>query len=277
MTVALLALNINDCRYALTKEPPHLFCAGARRENSSYCNHHHRIAYPNSAGRAFSSGGFLADHTETVAPSRPARAHEVARAIPVPVTPPLLNQFVRAAAACRHDAAPAPKPRPLIRTVAAKPYQAPISSDAAHEAREQAYLADLAQQCERVAFDIDIRSARGFKYAIELRNRIAAMLDMSIDELLCRRRAKDLVQSRQLAMFCIVKGALRLSLPYIGARVFGGFDHSTVIHGRDRIATMIADGTLPARLAAILDSICAFDAIIADAVRKLRAGPISVA
>lgn len=271
MTVALLDLKPNDCRFPVGD----LFCAGARRQNSSYCDHHHGLAYVTAGRRAFSSGGFLADHTEKVAPPRPGRAHEIVRATPAPVTPPLLDQFVRAAAARRHDAprhvAPASKPRPQARAVFVRGLVTPPSPPETHEGREWLYLANLARQCERVISAIDIRASRGVNYAIDLRDRIAGQLDMTTDELLANRRTKDLVLSRQFAMFCVTKGALKLSLPYIGTNIFGGFDHTTVLHARDKIASMVADGSLPSRLAFILNRICATDPVIAEVVRKARA------
>lgn len=267
MTVALLDLGPNDCRFPVGD----LFCAGARRQNSSYCDHHHGLAYVTAGRRAFSSGAFLADHTEKVAPPRPGRAHEIVRATPPAVVPALLDQFVRAAAARRHDAPRHVAPAPKARAAAVRRVIIPALPFETHDGREWLYLADLARQCERVIPVVDIRAARGVNYAINLRDRIAGQLDMTTDELLANRRTKDLVLSRQFAMFCVTKGALKLSLPYIGTNIFGGFDHTTVLHARNKITSMVADGTLPARLMAILERICEFDCIIAEVVRKARA------
>lgn len=273
--VELLDLQHEDCRFPVAER---LFCGELRRDDgSSYCERHHRIAYPLAGGgRAFTAGGFLADSVETVAPPRAARAHEFAPPRTSAPDPALLDQFVRAAAARRHRAppcpsAPAPARRPQTRIVVAKGYVAPLSSEQAHAARESMYLADLARQCERIVTEVDMRSARGINYAIDMRDRIASMFDMTIDELLANRRTKGLVKARQLAMFCVAVGAHKLSLPFIGRRIFRGFDHTTVLHARNKIPAMIADGTLPAQVAAVLDQICAFDSVIADAVRKARA------
>lgn len=109
MTVALLDLRPNDCRFPVGD----LFCADARREGSSYCDHHHGLAYVTAGRRAFSSGGFMAEYTETVAPPRPARAHETVKPDRHPPATAMLNQFIRAAAARRHDAPQYPKPKPV--------------------------------------------------------------------------------------------------------------------------------------------------------------------
>ncbi len=272
MTVALLDLRPSDCRFPVDG----LFCAAERREGSSYCDHHHGLAYVTAGRRAFSSGAFLADYTEKVAPPRPGRAHEIVRATPPAVVPALLDQFVRAAAARRHDApeyhAPVPPPPPPPpRVVAVQSLIIPAFPLDTHEGRLWFYLADFASQCERAAPRVRTRSIRGLGYALYLRDFIACALDMTTEELLCNRRTKDLVLSRQFAMFCVARGALKMSLPTIGAHVFDGFDHTTVLHARDKIGRMVSDGALPRHLTTILDRICESDATIAEAVRKLRA------
>ena len=280
MTVALLDLRPNDCRFPVGD----LFCAGARRDGSSYCDHHHRIAYPVrvGGGRAFSSGGFLADHTEKVAPPRPARAHETVKPDRTPPSTALLDQFVRAAAARRHDAPQYPASKPPAfqpappRIIVVGHYTVPVSRLETHEGRELFYLTDLAYQCASVVVSMNIYTLRGGYYAAYLRDLVAGALGMTTADIQSTRRHKELVRSRQFAMFCIAAGATKVSLPAIGREIFGGFDHTTVIHGRNRIARMISDRTLPDHLGSILDRICAFDSVIADAVRKLRAPRLEV-
>lgn len=52
-----------------------------------------------------------------------------------------------------------------------------------------------------------------------------------------RRRSPSIVRPRQIAMYLAYKHT-RLSLPQIGARM--GFDHTTVLNNRDRIAKLIS-------------------------------------
>lgn len=268
MTVALLDLKPSDCRFPIDG----LFCAAERREGSSYCDHHHGLAYVTAGRRAFSSGGFMAEYTETVAPPRPARAHETVKPDRTPPSTALLDQFVRAAAARRHDAPEYPAPvAPPPKPVAVQSFIIPALPLDTHEGRLWFYLADLASQCKRAAPRVRTRSIRGLGYALYLRDFIACALDMTTEELLCNRRTKDLVLSRQFAMFCVARGALKMSLPTIGADVFDGFDHTTVLHARDKIGRMVSNGVLPPPLTTILDRICESDATIAQAVSKLRA------
>ena len=45
-----------------------------------------------------------------------------------------------------------------------------------------------------------------------MRDWITYQLDITINELTCNRRTKDLVASRHFVMFCLCKGATELSL-----------------------------------------------------------------
>ena len=269
--VALLDLENHHCRFPLKDAPG--FCGAVRLEHSSYCAHCHVIAYPGAASRRSSAAGRFLDMTcQEVAPARPAKAREAAPALRHD-EPVALGQFVRAAAAARRQSGPPPAPAVSMpkAPVLAAPYAAPQSTLADHEARKYFYLANLARQCEDIVNSTGSQTIRGARYAILLRDFVAAEINISIDEILSNRRTTEIVRPRQLAMFCVAKGALKLSLPEIGRRVFGGFDHTTVLHARDKIAAMIAAGTLPARLSRALDRVCAFDAEVAAAVRKARA------
>lgn len=272
MNVALLDLKPSDCRFPIDG----LFCAAERREGSSYCDHHHGLAYVTAGRRAFSSGAFLADHTEKVAPPRPGRAHEIVRATPPAVVPALLDQFVRAAAAMR-PGAPPPRPAPARDRPAEEPpkpprrYLAPHLSEAACVQLETWYLMGLARQCSLMDEERARFAFRAEGYAIALRDRIARDLDIGLGLLLSPRRNAEIVQVRQFAMFCIVVGATRLSLPRIGKKIFGGFDHTTVLHAHTRVARRIAEDDLRPDIAALLHHLCAVDDVIAAAVRKICA------
>lgn len=273
--VPFLDLRHQDCRFPIADG---LFCGEGRADASSYCQLHHAIAYVAPGKRAFTSGAFLAPECEAVRSPGEGTGLNSAPSSAFAQSGALLDQFVRRAAARRHDApkfiAPtAPALGPTKRIVRVFDYRPPVSSDEEHAAREQGYLAGLARQCDEGMAALYAPLIRGLDYGLSLRDRVAGLLDMSADEMLCNRRTRDLVRARQLAMFCVTAGALRLSLPTIGRRVFGGFDHTTVLHARDKIAGMIADGSLPRRLSAVLAHVAATDHEIAGAVRRAATLP----
>lgn len=63
----------------------------------------------------------------------------------------------------------------------------------------------------------------------------AKYFNISTDEMKGKRRTQNIVYPRQIAMYLCRKLANVQSLPMIG-QAFGGRDHSTVIHGCDKIA-----------------------------------------
>lgn len=62
---------------------------------------------------------------------------------------------------------------------------------------------------------------------------VARRNGMTTDQLLQRTRRKAVSRPRQMAMY-LACALTSLSLPDIGER-FGGFDHTTVMHARNRI------------------------------------------
>jgi chromosomal replication initiator protein len=66
-----------------------------------------------------------------------------------------------------------------------------------------------------------------------IRERVAAEWGVSIDGLMSKKRTKDLTVPRQVAMY-LIRELLDLSLVEIGA-LFGGRDHSTVIHAVNKV------------------------------------------
>lgn len=66
---------------------------------------------------------------------------------------------------------------------------------------------------------------------------VARHYNMSVQQLLERTRRHAIARPRQVAMY-LACTATQASLPDIGAR-FGGFDHTTVMYARDRIAALI--------------------------------------
>lgn len=268
--IPLLDLKTDDCRFPVAGG---LFCAEPRRDGSSYCAHHHARAYVAPGGRGFVSGRFLSDHYEMVPEARKGTAEPASATVNDPDA--LLDQFVRAAAAMR-PGAPPPRPAPARDRPAEEPpkpprrYLAPHLSEAACVQLETWYLMGLARQCSLMDEERARFSFRAEGYAIALRDRIARDLDIGLGLLLSPRRNAEIVQVRQFAMFCIVVGATRLSLPRIGKKIFGGFDHTTVLHAHRRVARRIAEDDLRPDIAALLHRLCAVDDVIAAAVRKIR-------
>lgn len=65
-------------------------------------------------------------------------------------------------------------------------------------------------------------------------NAVADFYQLSVEELKSKRRTKEIVLPRQVAMY-LCRELTDLSFPQIG-ELFGGRDHSTVLHGYDKIA-----------------------------------------
>jgi chromosomal replication initiator protein len=80
-----------------------------------------------------------------------------------------------------------------------------------------------------------------------IRDRVADEWGASVDGLISKRRTKDLTVPRQVAMY-LIRDMLDLSLVEIGS-LFGGRDHSTVIHAVNKVEEdMASDATFRARV-----------------------------
>jgi|CXWL01.1.fsa_nt_gi chromosomal replication initiator protein len=79
---------------------------------------------------------------------------------------------------------------------------------------------------------------------------VARHYNMSVQQLLERTRRHAIARPRQVAMFLACR-MTHASLPDIGQR-FGGFDHTTIMYARDRIAALVEQDT---NLKAELDTI----------------------
>lgn len=66
---------------------------------------------------------------------------------------------------------------------------------------------------------------------------IAQYYGLSSDDLSGKRRSKDVVLPRQIAMY-ILRSELDLSFPQIGGHL-GGRDHTTIMHGCDKVQTLM--------------------------------------
>jgi len=79
---------------------------------------------------------------------------------------------------------------------------------------------------------------------------VASYYGVLPDVLRAKRRDKEAVTPRQVAMY-LLREETDLSLSDVGARL-GGRDHSTVLHGCEKIATLLqSDSRLRDDLAAI--------------------------
>jgi chromosomal replication initiator protein len=80
-----------------------------------------------------------------------------------------------------------------------------------------------------------------------IRERVARDWGVSVDGLMSKKRTKELTVPRQVAMY-LIRELLDLSLVEIG-NLFGGRDHSTVIHAVNRVEEELAvDDTFRARV-----------------------------
>jgi len=83
-----------------------------------------------------------------------------------------------------------------------------------------------------------------------IRAQVAQSWGVSVEALSSKRRTKDLTVPRQVAMY-LMRQLLGLSLVEIG-RLFGGRDHSTVIHSIEKVEQeMAADPAFRARVEAV--------------------------
>jgi chromosomal replication initiator protein len=79
---------------------------------------------------------------------------------------------------------------------------------------------------------------------------VARSYNMTIPQLLERTRRHAIARPRQIAMFLAAR-MTQASLPDIGQR-FGGFDHTTIMYARDRIAQLMeTDAKLKAEIEAL--------------------------
>ena len=73
----------------------------------------------------------------------------------------------------------------------------------------------------------------------ELLNEMAIILGQSVEALRGKSRQRPLVTSRQIAMY-VFRDLTDLSYPAI-ARLFGGRDHTTVIHAVEKIQRLMSE------------------------------------
>ncbi len=67
----------------------------------------------------------------------------------------------------------------------------------------------------------------------------ADFFNLTVDDLCSKSRSRQLVNARQIAMY-IIRELTDMSYPQIG-KAFGGRDHSTVMHAKDKIADLMKE------------------------------------
>jgi chromosomal replication initiator protein len=83
-----------------------------------------------------------------------------------------------------------------------------------------------------------------------IRERVAQLFGVSVEALSSKKRTKEVTMPRQVAMY-LIRELLDLPLVEIG-RLFGGRDHSTVIHSIQKVEDdLAADDTFHARVQAL--------------------------
>jgi chromosomal replication initiator protein len=103
---------------------------------------------------------------------------------------------------------------------------------------------------EALASVLDAAARRTELTAAFIRERIAESFSVSVEALCSKKRTKDLTVPRQIAMF-LIRELLDVPLVEIG-RLFGGRDHSTVIHAINKVQEDVAaDAVFGARLQAL--------------------------
>ena len=68
---------------------------------------------------------------------------------------------------------------------------------------------------------------------------VADYYSITVNDLICHSRRREITMPRQIAMY-LTREMTNLSLPQIG-QVFGNRDHTTVLHGCDKIAAGVKD------------------------------------
>ncbi len=89
------------------------------------------------------------------------------------------------------------------------------------------------------------------EYIIDI---VSKFFDISKEQLVGKKKTKDIVEPRQIAIY-VINELLGLPLMAIG-RLFGGRDHTTIMHARDKITDRIkTDKTLAVQVSDIIDMI----------------------
>ena len=93
------------------------------------------------------------------------------------------------------------------------------------------------ERCREILGDIMRDPSRKVSIA-QIQKATAAYYDLTLEQLLSRRRTRNIVRPRQIAMY-LSKHMTTCSLPMIGGR-FEGRDHATVIHADKLVTSLVA-------------------------------------
>ena len=83
----------------------------------------------------------------------------------------------------------------------------------------------------------DLLPRRHSLSAVQILNAVAIFYNVNFDDIIGRDRSKDISTPRQMAMY-LVREETDASLPEIGT-LLGGRDHTTVMHGCEKISNLI--------------------------------------
>jgi len=112
----------------------------------------------------------------------------------------------------------------------------------------------LTVQTAQQALGETLRPARAVEVG-EIIAASAAFYSLSIEEVLGRGRSREVAMARQVAMY-LTRELTPMSLPQIG-QSFGGRDHTTVLHGVEKIAALFEkDDTVRRQVLAIKTELC---------------------
>lgn len=131
-----------------------------------------------------------------------------------------------------------------VRAEAARAIREKIAQD--RRDAEDERLRELTR-AYRLSFDNKARPKRTVR---EIQADVAKASGVTVDDILGSRRQIEVVIARQVAMW-FAKHETNLSFPALG-RLFGGRDHTTILHACRKIDRRIAAGTLPQSLMALV-------------------------
>ena len=95
------------------------------------------------------------------------------------------------------------------------------------------------QLCNEALRDLFTTQTRKEVTAQSIMQTVADYYSITVNDLVCHSRRREITVPRQIAMY-LTREMTNLSLPQIG-QVFGNRDHTTVLHGCEKIAASIKD------------------------------------
>jgi chromosomal replication initiator protein len=96
-----------------------------------------------------------------------------------------------------------------------------------------------AEHLRRLGFPIDPSEPQRKRILIrDIQHAVAARFQIPVEEMWSARRSREIVRPRQAAMY-LARQLTPKSLPEIG-RLFGGRDHTTVVHGLRAVERRLA-------------------------------------